>query len=97
MSCMDVRRIVGTNVRRYRLAVGLSQEELAARMGVEQYYISGLEVGRRNPIVVTVWNAAEALGIKASKLFDDGRDEPKSTTDTRRAYRGDFDAPKIGL
>jgi transcriptional regulator with XRE-family HTH domain len=81
---MDVREIVGTNVRRYRLAAGLSQEELAARMGVEQFYISGLEAGRRNPTITTVWRAAEALGIGASQLFDDGRDEPKAVPVKRK-------------
>ena len=63
---MDARRIVGANVRNYRLKAGLSQEEIAARMGVEQGYVSGLEAGRRNPTVVTLWRAAEALGVTRS-------------------------------
>jgi hypothetical protein len=33
---MDIRRVVGKNVRRYRIEAELSQEELAAGMGVEQ-------------------------------------------------------------
>jgi transcriptional regulator with XRE-family HTH domain len=70
---MDVRGIVGTNIRRYRLAAKLSQEELAARMGVEQYYISGLEAGRRNPTITTASRAAEALGVKVAQLFEERR------------------------
>jgi len=58
----DVRRIVGDNVRRLRTAAGLSQAELAARMGVDRAYISALELGRRNPTVVTLWHTAKALG-----------------------------------
>lgn len=42
---MDIRRLVGDNVRAYRLRAGLSQEELAARMEVEQGYVSRLEAG----------------------------------------------------
>jgi transcriptional regulator with XRE-family HTH domain len=67
---MDVRRIVGTNLRQFRLSAGLSQEEMAARMGVEQGYLGGLEAGRRNPTVVTLWHAAMALGIRPSLLLE---------------------------
>src|SRR5688572_22819557 len=67
---MDIRRIVGENVQRYRLAANLSQEEMAARMEYEQGYVSGLESGRRNPTIVTLAVAAEALGIKPSQLLE---------------------------
>jgi transcriptional regulator with XRE-family HTH domain len=67
---MDIRRIVGENVRRYRLAANLSQEEMAARMEYEQGYVSGLEAGRRNPTIVTLAIAADALGIKPSLLLE---------------------------
>jgi transcriptional regulator with XRE-family HTH domain len=67
---MDVRRIVGENIRRYRAAAGLSQEQLAAHMGVEQGYISGLEAGRRNPTIVTLWHAAVALSIEPALLLE---------------------------
>lgn len=70
MPVMDVRKIVGLNIRKIRLEAGLSQEELAARMGVEQFYISGLEAGRRNATLVTLWKAAIALGVEAPQLLD---------------------------
>jgi transcriptional regulator with XRE-family HTH domain len=50
----DVRRLVGANVRRLRLAAGLSQAALSERMGVDRAYVSGLEKGERNPTIVTV-------------------------------------------
>ncbi len=83
MSSMDVRQIVGVNVRRYRLAAGLSQEELGARMGVEQYYISGLEAGRRNPTIVTLWHAAEALGVRAAQLLEEKNRQPRAPSRKR--------------
>lgn len=58
---MDMRRVVGENVRRLRLAAGLSQEELAERSGFSQQYLSDLERGRRNPTVVSVFELAQAL------------------------------------
>lgn len=67
---MDIRKLVGENVRRYRLAAELSQEQVAERMDVDRAYISGLELGARNPTVVTLWHAAEALGVPAAALLE---------------------------
>ncbi|WP_404289663.1 helix-turn-helix domain-containing protein [Microvirga sp. RSM25] len=65
----DVRVLVGENVRRYRTAAGMSQAELAERMGVDRAYISGLESGARNPTVLTLWHTAVALGVDVSCLL----------------------------
>lgn len=62
--------VVGTNVRRYRGDAGLSQEGLAARMGVDRAYVSGLELGRRNPTILTLWHTALALKVPPSKLLE---------------------------
>ena len=69
----DVRRLVGANVRRLRLAAGLSQAGLSERMGVDRAYVSGLEKGERNPTIVTLWHTAEALGVKVRALFEEQR------------------------
>lgn len=58
----DVRLLVGQNVRRVRIATGLTQAQLAERMGVDRSYVSGLELGQRNPTVLTLWHLAQALG-----------------------------------
>ncbi|MCB2107349.1 MAG: helix-turn-helix transcriptional regulator [Rhodobacteraceae bacterium] len=60
---MDMRRVVGQNVKRIRLKSGRTQEELAEFSGFSQQYISGLESGLRNPTVVTVYEIAKALGV----------------------------------
>jgi transcriptional regulator with XRE-family HTH domain len=57
----DVRKLVGRNVRRLRIAAGISQAELAERMGVDRGYVSGLELGQRNPTIVTPWHLSKAL------------------------------------
>ncbi|WP_156680903.1 helix-turn-helix domain-containing protein [Sphingomonas profundi] len=59
---MDMRKLVGDNVRRVRHEAGLSQEQLAERSGFTQQYISDLERGRRNPTVVSLFELAQALG-----------------------------------
>jgi len=60
---MDMRKLVGRNVKRVREKKGLTQEALAEVSGFSQQYISGLEQGRRNPTVVTVYELARALGV----------------------------------
>lgn len=71
----DVRLMVGKNVKRLRLAAGLTQAALAERMGVDRAYVSGLELGQRNPTIVTLWHITKALGIGLRMLFDE--DEPR--------------------
>jgi transcriptional regulator with XRE-family HTH domain len=66
---MDVRQIFGKNMRRIRIAAGLSQDEIAIRMGVEQTYVSGLERGVRNPTLTTLDRAASALNVKLTDLL----------------------------
>ena len=74
----DVRRMVGRNVKRLRIAAGLSQAQLAERMGVDRAYVSGLELGQRNPTVVTLWHIAKALGVKLRPFFDEENSRRKA-------------------
>jgi transcriptional regulator with XRE-family HTH domain len=67
----DVRRMVGRNVKRLRMAARLSQAELAERMGVDRAYVSGLELGQRNPTIVTLWHIAKALRVKLRPFFEE--------------------------
>ena len=67
---MDVDRLIGWNFRRLRLGRGLSQEEIALRLGtVDQGYLSQLEDGQRNPTARTVFRLAGALEVDVGELF----------------------------
>jgi transcriptional regulator with XRE-family HTH domain len=74
----DVRRTVGRNVQRLRKSAGLTQAELAERMGVDRAYVSGLELGQRNPTIVTLWHIAKALGVKVRLFFGEERPRRRS-------------------
>lgn len=67
---MDVRRLVGLNVRRLRLQKGMTQEQLAEASGFGQQYISDLERGRRNPTVVSLYELALQLGAMPRDLLE---------------------------
>lgn len=68
---MDIRRIFGANVRRFRIAAGLSQEAVAVKMGVDRAYVSGMERGQQNVTLLTMWHLAEALNVKPADLLDE--------------------------
>ena len=72
---MDMRKLVGRNVRRIRKKEGLTQEQFAELSGFSQQYISGLERGRRNPTVVTLYELASALGVNHLDLLRPVRDD----------------------
>jgi transcriptional regulator with XRE-family HTH domain len=65
---MDMRKLVGRNFSRFRKAKGFTQESFADASGFTQQYISGLERGRRNPTVVTLFELASALGVNHADL-----------------------------
>src|SRR5947207_1149723 len=65
---MDMRRLVGRNVRRFRENKRLTQEKLAEISGFSQQYISSLEQGQRNPTVITLYELAVALGVNHIEL-----------------------------
>jgi transcriptional regulator with XRE-family HTH domain len=66
---MDVRRLVGQNVRIYRTRLGISQEELAFRSALHRTYVSGVERGIRNPTVLIIERLADALEIEPPALL----------------------------
>ena len=74
---MDMRKLVGRNFGRFRRAKGFTQERFAEASGFTQQYISGLETGRRNPTVVTLFELASALGVSHVDLVVPD-DEPRS-------------------
>jgi transcriptional regulator with XRE-family HTH domain len=65
----DLLGQLGEVVRRRRLALDLSQEELASRAGVHRTYLSDIERGARNITITVLTRLAEALEMRVSRLF----------------------------
>ncbi len=66
-----IRAVLARNVRRLRLARGLSQEALAADAGLHQGLISEIENEAANPELDTLGRIATALGARPHDLFED--------------------------
>jgi transcriptional regulator with XRE-family HTH domain len=56
------------NLRRYREAANLTQEQLAAKTGLHPTEISRLERGVREPRLSTIVRLAKGLGVAAEQL-----------------------------
>jgi len=88
---MDIRRLFGANVRRFRLQARLSQETVAERMGVDRANVSSIERGLQNATLLTIWQASQALKVRPRDLFNedisgsDGDPAAKRTKSSNRA------------
>ena len=60
----------GANVRRFRQALGMTQERLGEVSDFDRSYIGGIERGERNLSLDGVLRLASALGIAPGQLFE---------------------------
>jgi transcriptional regulator with XRE-family HTH domain len=70
---MRLANVLGANVRRLRKAADLSQEDLAAEVGIDMRYLGGIERGQENPSLKVIDDIAKALKVHASALLIESR------------------------
>lgn len=61
---------VGGNLRRLRLAAGMTQRALAEKAGLSTPFVSFLEIGRKKGSLESYDRLAIALGVPITALFD---------------------------
>lgn len=66
---MDIIRVFGTNLKKYRTEKKLSQERFAELCDLHRTYISDIECFRRSISLENIQKIADALGIETYKLF----------------------------
>lgn len=89
---MDIVRVFGSNLKKFRTAMGLSQEAFAEKCGLHRTYISAIECYRRSIALENVQRIADALEIEPYKLFleenkDVGKDQSHIVTAQRKSKR----------
>jgi len=62
---------LANNIKKYRKVKNLTIEELANILEVDYSQIGRMERGVINPNISIVFDIADALGIKASQLFEE--------------------------
>ena len=70
---MDIVKVLGTNLKKYRTELGVSQEKFAEMCGLHRTYISDVERFQRSIALDNVQRIADALGIETYKLFIEER------------------------
>ncbi|MCU1162477.1 helix-turn-helix domain-containing protein [Stenotrophomonas maltophilia] len=63
------QQALGTAIKEGRLALGVSQEEFAAQLGMHRTQLGHIEQGRKDCRLSTVIRIAKALHIPASSLL----------------------------
>ena len=66
---------IGSKIKRLRVRLGLTQEELAARTELTKGFISQLERDITSPSIATLMDILEALGTNVSEFFSDREDD----------------------
>jgi len=69
MDPRDLRQAFAANLRRFRHAKGISQEDLAYEADVNRTYLSRLEKGVSYPRLEIIAKLAEALGVEPAELL----------------------------
>lgn len=75
---MDIVKVFGDNLRKYRNGLGLSQEAFADKCGLHRTYISAIECYRRSISLENIQRIANALDIDAYKLLLENKEVIKN-------------------
>lgn len=76
---MDARKLIGWNVRKLRVELGLSQERVAHEADIDRSYVGRIERGEENMTISVLEAISAALGVPVGALlqeFEDGSDKP---------------------
>lgn len=66
---MEVRKLVGLNLRRLRTALKLPQDDLAVDADIDRAHVSRIERGEENPTILALAKLAKALNAPITEFF----------------------------
>lgn len=66
---MDIVKVFGSNLKKYRTQKDFSQEKFAEKCGLHRTYISDIECFRRSISLENIQRIADALEIETYLLF----------------------------
>lgn len=72
MTATSVTRRLGASIRRRRISLGMTQEELSEQLGISRSKISGMENGRFGSTKL-LFEVAEAIGLDIFMLPRENR------------------------
>lgn len=66
---MNIKRIFGENLKHYRKKIGLTQEELAEKVGVGTVHLGNIETGKKFVSAELLEALSSELKVSPSALF----------------------------
>jgi transcriptional regulator with XRE-family HTH domain len=67
---MDIKELIGARIKGIRKGRGMSQEQLAEKIGISPKYLSSIERGKENPTLDVFTKMAESLNVELSEIFN---------------------------
>lgn len=67
---IDIKKLTGENLRRIRLAAGMTQEQLAEHMRVKKQNVSAMETGRRGLSDAVLPSLCEIFACAPAEFFE---------------------------
>lgn len=66
---MNIKKQLGTKIKRLRQKRGYTQEQLAEKMGIATRTLSGIEIGENFVTAETLEKVFDVLNVSSSELF----------------------------
>ncbi len=83
---MKVQTRFGREVRRRRLALQMTLEQLAEEAELSPNYLGSIETGQRDPSLSTVQRIADAFGVSVGELVGDREELPAEVRDAAKLF-----------
>lgn len=74
------KMLLGARIKELRKRTGLSQDQLAEKVGIESKYLSRIEVGKRDPSLDVLERIADSLQVEMKELFDFAHHDNEATS-----------------
>lgn len=66
---MDIKVLLGKRVREYRQKYGMTQFELAEKLGIDDKHLSRIELGKNMPQAAIIAKLSEVFNVEPKILF----------------------------
>jgi len=75
---MDIKKTIGDRIKELRRINNISQEELAFNAGIDNKYISDVELGKRNVSILVLNLIITALNITTHQFLESFKNKPET-------------------
>ena len=88
---------VGKRIRHRRWLVGMTQQQLAEKVGIKFQQIQKYETGMNRVSASRLWDISEAMGVPVSFFFEGLESSSGETAQTDASVQGDILSDKEAL